>query len=78
MFSKIFRDVEIGGNIGKPVLELSPLKEGSIRILELSSYQIELAKNLAPNFAAFINFSSTMFNDTEVSGAIFMVKQDCF
>ena len=58
VFSKIYRDVEIGGNIGKPVLELSPLKEGSIRILELSSYQIELAKNLAPNFAAFINFSS--------------------
>ena len=58
VFSKVFRDVEIGGNIGKPVLELSPLKEGSIRILELSSYQIELAKNLAPNFAAFINFSS--------------------
>ena len=58
VFSKVFRDVEIGGNIGKPVLELSPLKEGSIRILELSSYQIELAKNLTPNFAAFINFSS--------------------
>ncbi len=58
VFSKVFKDVEIGGNIGKPVLELSPLKEGSVRILELSSYQIELAKNLAPNFAAFINFSS--------------------
>ena len=58
VFSKVFRDVEIGGNIGKPVLELSPLKEGSIKIVELSSYQIELAKNLAPNVAAFINFSS--------------------
>ena len=58
VFSKVFRDVEIGGNIGKPVLEFSPLKEGSIRIVELSSYQIELTKNLAPNVAAFINFSS--------------------
>ena len=58
VFSKVFKDVEIGGNIGKPALEMSPLKEGSIRILELSSYQIELAKNLSPNFAAFINFSS--------------------
>ena len=58
VFSKVFKDVEIGGNIGKPALELSPLKEGSVRILELSSYQIELAKNLSPNFAAFINFSS--------------------
>ena len=37
VFSKGFSDVEIGGNIGKPVLELSPLKEGYIRILELSS-----------------------------------------
>ena len=41
VLSKFFSDVEMGGNIGKPVLELSPIKEGSIRLLELSSYQIE-------------------------------------
>jgi UDP-N-acetylmuramoylalanine--D-glutamate ligase len=58
MLSKVFSDVEMGGNIGRPVLELSNLTDGSIRILELSSYQIELAKCLAPNIAAFINFSS--------------------
>ena len=58
VFSKFYKDVEIGGNIGKPVLELRSLKEGSIKILELSSYQIELAKKLSPNLGAFINFSS--------------------
>ena len=58
VLSKIFSDVEMGGNIGRPVLELSNLTDGSIRIIELSSYQIELAKCLVPNIAAFINFSS--------------------
>ena len=78
VFSKVFRDVEIGGNIGKPVLELSPLKEGSIRILELSSYQIELAKNLAPNFAAFINFSPDHVRRHGGLGGYFYAKARLF
>ena len=78
LFSKVFSDVEIGGNIGKPVLELSPLKEGSIRILELSSYQIELAKNLSPNFAAFINFSSDHVERHGGLGGYFYAKARLF
>ena len=78
VFSKVFSDVEIGGNIGKPVLELSPLKEGSIRILELSSYQIELAKNLSPNFAAFINFSSDHVERHGGLGGYFYAKARLF
>ena len=78
VLSKCFSDVEMGGNIGKPVLELSPLKEGSIRILELSSYQIELAKCLAPNFAAFINFSSDHLQRHGGLGGYFMLKHDYF
>ena len=78
VFSKVFRDVEIGGNIGKPVLELSPLRDGSVRILELSSYQIELAKNLAPNFAAFINFSSDHVQRHGGLGGYFYAKARLF
>ena len=78
VLSKVFSDVEMGGNIGKPVLELSPLKEGSIRILELSSYQIELAKCLAPNFAAFINFSSDHLQRHGGLGGYFYAKARLF
>ena len=78
VLSKFFSDVEMGGNIGKPVLELSPLKEGSIRILELSSYQIELAKCLAPNFAAFINFSSDHLQRHGGLGGYFYAKARLF
>ncbi len=78
IFSKLFRDVEIGGNIGKPVLELSPPDEGSIRILELSSYQIELAKCLAPNIGAFINFSSDHLKRHGGLGGYFYAKARLF
>ena len=78
VLSKFFSDVEMGGNIGKPVLELSPLREGSIRILELSSYQIELAKCLAPNFAAFINFSSDHLQRHGGLGGYFYAKARLF
>ena len=62
----------------RQVLELSPLKEGSIRILELSSYQIELAKCLAPNFAAFINFSSDHLQRHGGLGGYFYAKARLF
>ncbi len=78
IFSKLFRDVEIGGNIGKPVLGLSPLDEGSIRILELSSYQIELAQCLAPNISAFINFSSDHLQRHGGLGGYFYAKARLF
>ena len=78
IFSRLFKDVEIGGNIGKPVLELSPPDEGSIRILELSSYQIELAKCLAPNIGAFINFSSDHLNRHGGLGGYFYAKARLF
>ena len=78
IFSRLFKDVEIGGNIGKPVLELSPPDEGSIKILELSSYQIELAKCLAPNIGAFINFSSDHLHRHGGLGGYFYAKARLF
>ena len=78
ILSKLYRNVEIGGNIGNPVLEFSPPDEGSIRILELSSYQIELAKCLAPNIGAFINFSSDHLHRHGGLGGYFYAKARLF
>lgn len=37
----------MGGNIGLPILSRDPLPEGGVYVLELSSYQIDLAHSLA-------------------------------
>ena len=49
--------VESGGNIGKAVLDLKPGIEGEVKVLEISSYQAELARSLQPDLAVFLNFS---------------------
>src|SRR6516164_6798191 len=40
-------DAQIGGNIGKPVLDLSPPGGKTVYVLEVSSYQIDLSPGLA-------------------------------
>ncbi|MFN0022768.1 MAG: UDP-N-acetylmuramoyl-L-alanine--D-glutamate ligase [Parvularculaceae bacterium] len=51
------RDAVIGGNIGKPALSLPELARGRIYVLELSSFQLDLAKSLRANTAVFLNLS---------------------
>jgi UDP-N-acetylmuramoylalanine--D-glutamate ligase len=51
------RDVQMGGNIGVPVLELAPPSENSIHVVECSSFQIDLAPSLNPSVGALINIT---------------------
>ncbi|WP_342641936.1 UDP-N-acetylmuramoyl-L-alanine--D-glutamate ligase [Rhodoligotrophos ferricapiens] len=51
------RDVEVGGNIGKAVLDLAPLADHRHYVLELSSYQIDLAPSLHANAAILLNIT---------------------
>jgi UDP-N-acetylmuramoylalanine--D-glutamate ligase len=51
------RDVQMGGNIGVPVLALEPFKAGRIYVLEVSSYQIDLAPSLEPTVGVLLNVS---------------------
>lgn len=46
-----------GGNLGTPVLSLSALAPGNIYVLELSSFQLDLAKSLRANVAVLLNIS---------------------
>lgn len=48
-------DVQLGGNIGRAVLTLDPPAENRIHVLELSSYQIDLAPSAAPTVAVLLN-----------------------
>ena len=58
IFSTLGYKSQLAGNIGRGVLDIDPPGNGEIIILELSSYQIELARTLSPDIAIFTNFSA--------------------
>ena len=47
----------MGGNIGLPILGQDPLPQGGIYVLELSSYQIDLAQSLDCDVAVLLNIT---------------------
>ncbi len=51
------RDVQLGGNIGVPVLELEPPAPDRIHVLECSTFQIDLAPSLKPSVGLLINLT---------------------
>ncbi len=51
------RDAELGGNIGRPVLDLELGAMERIFVLELSSYQLDLATRLACRVAVLLNLT---------------------
>jgi len=52
-----FGIVQLGGNIGIPVFDLEPVHLVDATVMELSSYQLEVAKLLNVDIAVFLNFS---------------------
>jgi UDP-N-acetylmuramoylalanine--D-glutamate ligase len=50
-------DVQLGGNIGKPILDLN-IKKNSIVIIETSSFQLSYTKFIKPTIAVILNISS--------------------
>lgn len=50
-------DAQIGGNIGKSVLELAQPTPKTIYVLEMSSFQIDLAPGLTPDVGLLSNIS---------------------
>ena len=51
------KDVRVGGNIGVGVLDLEKLHGAAIYVLELSSYQLDLAESLKCDVAVMLNIS---------------------
>lgn len=50
-------DVYVGGNIGEAVLSLPEPQPGSVYVLELSSYQLDLTHSLRLDAAVFLNLA---------------------
>jgi UDP-N-acetylmuramoylalanine--D-glutamate ligase len=72
------RDVVMAGNIGRGVLDIDPAKDGSIVVLELSSYQTDLARALAPDVAVFMNLSPDHLDRHHGMGGYFAAKRRLF
>jgi UDP-N-acetylmuramoylalanine--D-glutamate ligase len=51
------RDVQLGGNIGVPILDLEPPDARRIHVIECSSFQIDLAPSIDPTIGALINLT---------------------
>ena len=51
------KDAEMGGNIGRGVLDLDKMHAGKHYVIELSSYQLERTESLRANAAVFLNLS---------------------
>jgi UDP-N-acetylmuramoylalanine--D-glutamate ligase len=49
--------VQVGGNIGTAILSLAPPQTGQVHVIEVSSYQIDLAPSLDPSVGILINVS---------------------
>jgi len=50
-------DAQVGGNIGRPVLDLAKPSPNTVYVIEVSSYQIDLAPHLHPNIAVLTNIT---------------------
>ncbi len=51
------RRIQVGGNLGTPVLTFEPLGADGVYVLEMSSYQLELTPSLGFDAAALLNIT---------------------
>ncbi|WP_299934387.1 UDP-N-acetylmuramoyl-L-alanine--D-glutamate ligase [uncultured Pelagimonas sp.] len=72
------RDSQLAGNIGRGVLDIDPLGDGSVVVLELSSYQTDLARSLTPDVAVFTNLSPDHLDRHAGHGGYFAAKRRLF
>ena len=69
---------QLAGNIGRGVLDLDSAEDGDVIVLELSSYQTELARSLTPDIAVFTNLSPDHLDRHAGYGGYFAAKRRLF
>lgn len=72
------KTAQLAGNIGRGVLDLDPPGDGDVIVLELSSYQTELARALTPDVAVFTNLSPDHLDRHAGMGGYFAAKRRLF
>lgn len=72
------RPTQMAGNIGRGVLDIEPAEDGEVVVLELSSYQTDLARALTPDIAVFTNLSPDHLDRHNGMGGYFAAKRRLF
>jgi len=72
------RPSQLAGNIGRGVLDIEPAHDGEVIVLELSSYQTDLARALTPDIAVFTNLSPDHLDRHAGLGGYFAAKRRLF
>ena len=72
------RPVQLAGNIGRGVLDIDPPQDGGVVVLELSSYQTDLARALTPDIAIFTNLTPDHLDRHGGVGGYFAAKRRLF
>ncbi|MEM6638139.1 MAG: UDP-N-acetylmuramoyl-L-alanine--D-glutamate ligase [Pseudomonadota bacterium] len=78
IFEDAGRPSQLGGNIGRGVLDLDPPGPGEVVVLELSSYQTDLARALTPDIAVFTNLTADHLDRHGGLGGYFAAKARLF
>ncbi|WP_282058288.1 UDP-N-acetylmuramoyl-L-alanine--D-glutamate ligase [Lentibacter algarum] len=72
------KTAQLAGNIGRGVLDIDEPLSGDVIVLELSSYQTELARALTPDIAVFTNLSPDHLDRHHGMGGYFAAKRRLF
>jgi len=72
------RPSQLAGNIGRGVLDIDPPHDGEVIVLELSSYQTDLARALTPDVAVFTNLTPDHLDRHAGMGGYFAAKRRLF
>lgn len=78
ILTHVGRPATLAGNIGRGVLDIDPAHDGEVVVLELSSYQTELARSLTPDIAVFTNLSADHLDRHAGMGGYFAAKRRLF
>jgi UDP-N-acetylmuramoylalanine--D-glutamate ligase len=78
IMTHVDRPSQLAGNIGRGVLDIDPAIDGEVVVLELSSYQTELARALTPDIAVFTNLSPDHLDRHHGLGGYFAAKRRLF
>ena len=69
---------QLAGNIGRGVLDIDPAHDGEVVVLELSSYQTDLARSLTPDVAVWTNLTPDHLDRHGGMGGYFAAKRRLF
>lgn len=78
VLAHVGRPTQLAGNIGRGVLDIDPPHDGEVVVLELSSYQTDLARALTPDVAVFTNLSPDHLDRHAGMGGYFAAKRRLF